>query len=110
MPTADVIFAGTITQTTVATVNKVLPATASWVSVALNVTDMTGDGASAAFRIQWSMDGATWCEASPPDAFDPITAPGAVIKRFDAKAGYWRAVCDLTGTTPSFTGTANSYS
>jgi hypothetical protein len=105
-----VIFAGTINQTTAATVNKVLPATASWVAVALNVTAMTGDAASAVFRLQWSMDGATWCESSPPDQFDPITAPGAVTKRFDAKAPYWRAVCELTGTNPSFTGTANSYS
>jgi len=105
-----VIFSGTITQTTVATVNKTLPATASWVAVALNVTAMTGTSPAAAFRLQWSMDGATWCEASPPDAFDPITTPGAVIKRFDAKAGYWRAVCELTGTNTTVTGSANSYS
>lgn len=110
MPTADVIFAGTITQSTAATVSKILPAAASWVAVALNVTAISGVGAAATFRLQWSMDGGTWCESSPPDAFAPITAPGAVCQRFDAKAPYWRAVCDLTGTNPSFTGTANSYS
>lgn len=110
MPTTDVIFAGTITQSTAATVNKVLPANADWVSVLLNVTAVSGDSVTAVFRIQWSMDGGTWAEASPPDSFAPLTAPGAVVQRFDAKAPYWRAVCDLTGTDPSFTGTANSYS
>lgn len=110
MPTADVIFSGTITQSTVATVNKVLPASADWVSIALNVTAISGTSASAAFRIQWSMDGATWADPSPLDSFDPITAPCTTIRRFEAKAPYWRAMCDLTGTTPSITGSANSYS
>lgn len=110
MPTADVIFAGTITQSTIATVQSTLPATADWVSVMLNVTAVSGAQASATFRLQWSLDGGVWAEASPPDQFDPITAPAAIVKRFAAKGKYWRAVCVLTGTDPSFTGTANSYS
>jgi hypothetical protein len=110
MPTVDAIFAGTITQSTASQVSKVLNSDADWVSIVLNVTAMSGAGAAAAFRIQWSLDGGTWAEASPPDAFAPITAPTCVVQRFTAKAKYWRAVCDLTGTSPSFTGSANSYS
>jgi hypothetical protein len=110
MPTTSPIFSGTITQSTVATVNKVVPATADWVSVILDVTAISGTDASAAFRLQWSPDGATWAEASPADAFAPITAPTCVVQRFPVKAPYWRAVCDLSGTSPSFTGSANCYS
>lgn len=110
MPTADSVFSGTITQSTVATVSKVLNSDADWVAIILNVTAMSGAGASAAFRIQWSLDGSTWAEASPADAFAPITAPTCVVQRFTAKAKYWRAVCDLSGASPSFTGSANSYS
>lgn len=110
MPTADVIFSGTIIQSTTATVNKVLPAPADWVSIMLNVTAISGTSAAATFRIQWSMDGATWADPTPLDAFDPITVPCTMVRRFDAKAPYWRAVCELTGTSPSFTGSANSYS
>lgn len=108
MPTTSPIFSGTITQSTVATVNKVVPATADWVSVILDVTAMSGAGAAAAFRLQWSVDGGTWAEAG--DVFDPITGPCTVVKRFPVKAPYWRAVCDLSGTNPSFTGSANCYS
>ena len=109
MPVSNSVFAGTITQSTTATVNKVLSASADWVSIILDVTAVSGASASATFRVQWSMDGATFAEASPPDAFAPITAPVCVVERFTAKAPYWRAVCDLTGTEPSFTGSANSY-
>lgn len=108
MPTTSPIFSGTITQSTVATVNKVVPATADWVSVILDVTAMSGAGASAAFRLQWSVDGGTWAEAG--DVFDPITAPCTVVRRFPVKAPYWRAVCELSGMSPSFTGSANCYS
>lgn len=110
MPTADSIFAGTITQSTIATVNKTIQSTTDWIGVVLNVTQVSGIDATATFRIQWSMDGGTWAEASPPDVFDPITTPTCTVRRFEAKAKYWRAVCDLTGNNPSFTGSANSYS
>ena len=108
MPTCSSIFAGTINQSVAATVFQTVPASADWVAVVLNVTAISGDAATAAFRLQWSLDGATWAEAG--DTFDPITSPCTVVKRFSTKAPYWRAVCDLTGTTPSFTGSANSYS
>lgn len=108
MPTSSSIFAGTINQSVAATVFQTVPATADWVAVVLHITDISGEGAAADFRVQWSVDGATWAEAG--DTFDPITAPCTVVKRFPTKLPYWRAVCDLTGTNPSFTGSANSYS
>lgn len=108
MPTCTSIFAGTISQSVAATVFQTVPTTADWVSIILSVTAISGAGAAASFRLQWSVDGATWAEAG--DTFDPITAPGNIVKRFPTKAPYWRAVCDLTGETPSFTGSANCYS
>ena len=110
MPVTDSIFAGTITQSITSMVPKITAASAGWVSVVLNVTDVKGEDAEAVFRIQWSLDGGTWAEASPADAFDPIREPACVVKRFSTKAPYWRAVCDVTGTDPEFTGSANSYS
>ena len=108
MPTTTSIFSGTLTASVAATAFKLVPANQDWISVALDVTAISGTSAAAAFRIQWSMDGQIWAEAG--DVFDPITAPCTTIKRFDTKAPYYRAVCDLTGTNPSFTGSANSYS
>lgn len=108
MPTTTSIFSGTLTQSVAATAFKLVPANTDWISIALDVTAISGDQATALFRLQWSMDGGIWAESG--DTFDPITAPGTVIKRFDTKAPYFRAVCDLTGTTPSFTGSANCYS
>lgn len=108
MPTVDAIFAGTITQSIAGTALMKLSPTSDYLSIVLNVTAMSGAGATADFRVQWSLDGATWAEAG--DVFDPITGPCTVVKRFPAKAPYWRAVCDLSGTNPSFTGSANCYS
>jgi hypothetical protein len=110
MASTSPIFSGTITQSVAATVSKVIPSTADWVSVILAVSAISGDQAAATFRIQWSVDGGTWAEAVPADTFAPITAPSCIVQRFEAKAPYWRAVCDLTGTNPSFTGSANCYS
>jgi hypothetical protein len=108
MPTTTSIFSGTLDVSVAATAFKLVPANTDWISIILDVTAISGDTAAATFRLQWSMDGAHWAESG--DTFDPITAPCTVIKRFDTKAPYFRAVCDLTGTTPSFTGSANCYS
>lgn len=110
MAAADSVFVGTLTQPKIATPLKTMPPNGDFLSIVLNVISMSGDGVSLNFRVQWSLDGAIWAEASPPDAFAPITTPGAVIQRFTAKGQYWRAVCELAGTTPSFTGSVNCYS
>jgi hypothetical protein len=110
LPAANAIFAGTVLTSTQAGVGQTQKPTDSWIGVVLNVTDVTGTNPSATFHIQWSLDGAVWADAQPRDAFDPITSPCTVAKRFDVKAPYWRAAVDITGTTPSFTGSANAYS
>jgi hypothetical protein len=110
MPVANPLFSGTVLTSTAAGVGQVAGTTDSWIAVVLNVTDVQGTGAAAVFHIQWSLDGAVWADSEPRDQFDPITAPTAVCKRFDVKAKYWRACVDITGTNPSFTGSANAYS
>lgn len=102
------LFSGTITAST-AGIGEVLQANESWIGVVLHVSAVSGAGASAVFRIQWSLDGMVWADADPRDEFDPITAPVAVAKRFDVKAKYWRAAVEVSGTDPSFTGSANAY-
>ena len=110
MPVTNPIFSGTAMTSTAAGVGQVLGATSPWVSVVLNITAVSGTDPSAVFHIQWSLDGTNWADAEPRDQFDPITAPCTVVKRFDAKGIYWRACVDITGTSPSFTGSANAYS
>lgn len=110
MPSTEAIFAGTVFTSTAATYSTPSPATQDWIGVVLNVTAVSGAGPSIVFSIQWSMDGATWADSEPVDAFDPITGPVTVAKRFDVKAKYWRAAVTVTGTnSPSFTGSANAY-
>jgi hypothetical protein len=82
---------------------------ATSVCVVLSVIAISAGG-SADFHIQWSLDNIVWAESSPPDKFDTITAPTAVVQQFNVKGKYWRAVCNLAGPTPSVTGSANSYS
>jgi hypothetical protein len=110
LPAANAIFAGTILTSTQAGIGMKQHPTDSWIAVTLNVTDVSGTDPQAVFYIQWSLDGAVWADAEPRDEFNPITAPCTVTKRFDVKAQYWRACVDITGTNPSFTGSANAYS
>lgn len=110
MPTANALFSGTVLTSTAAGVGNVQKSSDAWIGVVLNVTAVSGTAPSAVFHIQWSLDGSVWADAEPRDAFDPITAPTAVARRFDVKAPYWRAAVDITGTSPSFTGSANAYS
>lgn len=104
------IFSGTALTSTAAGVGQVIGANSPWVSVFLNITAVSGTNPQAVFHIQWSFDGTNWADSEPQDSFDPITAPTTAVKRFDAKAPYWRAAVDITGTSPSFTGSANAYS
>lgn len=104
------IFAGTIFTTTAATAGRLVPASADWIGVMLDVTQVTGtDSPAIVFRVQWSMDGGHWADADPVDEFAPITGPIAVTKRFEVKAPYWRAYAEVSGTNATFTGTANAY-
>jgi hypothetical protein len=105
------IFAGTVFSSTAQTVSQAVNSTLTpdWVGVVLSVSAVSGSNPSVVFRLQWSMDGATWADADPGDSFTPIVAPTNVAKRFTVKAPYWRAVVDVSGSGATFTGTANAY-
>lgn len=103
------IFAGTVFTSTAQTMSQVINTTSDWIGVVLNVTAVSGTDPSVVFSIQWSMDGGTWADAEPADAFDPITGPTTVAKRFAVKAPYWRAAVTVSGTDATFTGTANAF-
>lgn len=109
MPSTNPIFSGTISASATNTM-PTLKSSQDWIGVVLNVTAVSGTGASVVFGLQWSMDGATWADAAPAaDEFAPITGPAVVARRFDCKAPYWRAYVKVAGTGASFTGSANAY-
>ncbi len=81
----------------------VVAATAKAVALAVDVTAVSGAGATLALTVEWSNDGTTWHVGDPVDEFTDITATGSVVKRFDVKAQQYRLVWAITGTTPSFT-------
>lgn len=86
-----------------------------WVSVQVNLTAITGTGATLDLTLQWSMDGGvTWstADASATDAFTQFTLAGgakAVVKRFNVKAPMFRLNEALAGTTPTANYTATVY-
>lgn len=79
------------------------------VSLFLNVTAATGTTPTLTVSVEWSVDGTNFGPAETPDAFTQVTAQGAKVKAFDAKAPYYRVVYTIGGTTPSFTFTVTSY-
>lgn len=89
-----------------------LPDSLDWVSIVVNLTAITGTGATLDLSLQWSMDGGTtWADsdASDTSAFTQFTLAGgakAVIKRFNKKAPACRFKEVLAGTSPTATYTA----
>lgn len=111
MPVTKGIFAGTVVFGTTPTQSAGQPVGAEdFVDIELALTAVSGTSPALTLEVQWSMDGATWASAEPPDVFDPLTGPATVVRRFDVKAPYWRVSITVTGTNnPTFTGTANAY-
>lgn len=103
------VFAGTII-TTSGQETQAHSANGSTVSIGINATVVSGTAPSAVFSIQWSFDGTTFFGASPVDTFAAVTAVGGVFQQFTTKSPYFRLAWAVTGTTPSFTMTINSYS
>lgn len=81
-----------------------------FISVGIEVTNVTGVNQSMAVGIQWSFDGDTWTnpQDDPDDMIGTFTAPGYKIKRMPIKAPYYRVAAQVTGTNPSFTVTGNA--
>lgn len=70
----------------------------------VDVTVASGGDATLDLSVEWSPDGGTtWFEAEPADTLAQITEAKKVVKRFDPKAGTYRVVWTIAGTTPSFT-------
>jgi hypothetical protein len=76
-------------------------------NVLVNVTAVSGTTPSLTLSLQWSNDGTTWADADAADAFTAITAAGVKAKQFPVKAQYARLAWAITGTTPSFTFSAD---
>jgi hypothetical protein len=85
-----------------------VPANVDTVSVLANVTAASGTTPSLVLSVQWSNDGTTWATADPPDTFTAITAAGVVVKAFPVRAAVIRLAWTITGTTPSFTFSADA--
>lgn len=84
--------------------------TADYISVGVQVSDVSGTNPQAVFQVQWSFDGDVWTDpgADPEDIICTLSAPGNRVKRIPVKATYWRVGAQITGTNPSFTVTANT--
>lgn len=83
------------------------PGNAGALNVAINVTAASGTTPSMTVTTQWSNDGLIWFDADPVDAFTALTAVKGVVKQFPVKGAYARLVWAITGTTPSFTFSAD---
>lgn len=76
-------------------------------SVQVNVTAVSGTTPNLALTVEWSTDGTTWFKGDPADAFTAITAATNATKAVTAKGDFLRLVWTITGTTPSFTFSAD---
>ena len=83
---------------------------ADTVSLAADVTAVTGTSPSMALSVEWSLDGGTtFAPSQPADDFTAFTGAGRAVKLFEVKAPTYRLVWALTGTTPSFTFSVREY-
>lgn len=111
MPTGRNLFTGkTITQTIAGGSVAVPIGDVDFIALGVSVANVTGTNPSATFAVQWSFDGDTWSDAlaDPEDTIATFTAAGMRCKRIPVKATYWRLGAVVSGTTPSFSVTANS--
>lgn len=85
-----------------------IPANVDTVAFLINCTVSSGTTPNMAIAVQWSNDGITWAGADTADAFTALTTTGVVVKAFTVKASQARLAWTITGTTPSFTFTADA--
>jgi len=101
-------FVPSAARTTTANSNPVaVPANVDTIALLVNCTAASGTTPNLALAVQWSNDGTTWAAADPADAFTALTAAGVVVKAFPVKASQVRVAWTITGTTPSFTFSAD---
>jgi hypothetical protein len=69
----------------------------------LNVTAISGTGASARLKLQMSQDGTTWVDAPPGDNYPNVTTVSSQNQSWGTPGNYGRWVVTIAGTTPSVT-------
>ena len=79
---------------------------AAQVAVNIDVTAASGTSPSITFSLEWSDDGSTWATPSPAQSFAALTAVSQVIEEFAVLGAFVRLAWTVSGTTPSFTVTA----
>jgi hypothetical protein len=79
------------------------------VGVLLNVSAASGTTPSLVLSVEWSFDGATFVAADPADALAALAAAGGAVKLVKVKAPQMRVRWTITGTTPSFTFSVDTY-
>lgn len=84
--------------------------TTNSIAIQVEVSAVSGTSPSATLSVLWSDDGVTFSPASPADAFAAFTAVGSVAEAFSVKGQMFRLAWVVSGTTPSFTVSALSYS
>jgi hypothetical protein len=84
-----------------------VPANVDNLAFLVNCTASSGTTPNLAIAVQWSNDGTTWAAGDPADGFTALTTTGVVVKAFAVKASQARLSWTITGTTPSFTFSAD---
>lgn len=77
--------------------------------IGLNVTAVSGTTPSMTVTVEWSYDGTNFGVGETTDSFAAITAAKVTNRLVPVRAPYYRLVWTITGTTPSFTFTATTY-
>ena len=78
-------------------------------SVQIIASAVTGTTPSATFSVLWSDDGVTYSQASPADVFTALTGVGNIVERFTVKGAFYELAWVVSGTTPSFTTTVETF-
>jgi len=79
-----------------------------FIAVYVDVTAVSGTSPSCTFSLEWAIDGLSVSVADPAEPFTAITATGRKVKLFQVKGKQYRLLWTITGTSPSFTFSANA--
>lgn len=78
--------------------------------IGVNVTAVSGTTPSMALTVTWSFDGVSFSAGETAASFAAITAAKQTTLRVTPQAPFYRLEWAITGTTPSFTFSANAWS
>ena len=78
------------------------------ISIEIEVTAISGTTPSCQFSVLWSDDGTQWA-AEPDNVGAAFTAVGNTVATIPIRGALFALAYTVTGTTPSFTVTAEAY-